>query len=98
MAPAAAKRPAAKSVTVTARIPAALAKKLAVYAKTTKRTRSWLIENILGRYVEHEIAFAKFVQEGIDAADRGELISHEEAVRQLREHIAKRKSERRKAA
>lgn len=90
--------PAAKSVTITARVPAALAKKLEAYAKRSRRTRSWVIENVLDRHLDDEIAFLKAVQEGIESANRGELITHEEAVRQLREHIAKRKRERRKAA
>jgi len=89
---------ATKSVTITARVPAALAKKLELYAKTAKRTRSWIVEDILDRYVDGEIAFVKAVQEGIDAADRGETIPHEEAMRRLDAYIAKRKRERRKAA
>jgi predicted transcriptional regulator len=89
---------AAKSVTITARIPAALAKKLEAFARATKRSRSWLVEDILDRYVDQEIAFVKFIQEGIDSADRGESVPHEEAVRQIQAHIARRKRERRKAA
>ncbi|HEY4943369.1 MAG TPA: ribbon-helix-helix protein, CopG family [Rhizomicrobium sp.] len=90
---------AAKSVTITARIPTALAKKLEVYSKVTKRTRSWLIEDILDRYVDNEIAMAKFVQEGIDAADRGDLIPHEEVFRRIREKsAARRKAMGKKAA
>ncbi|MEI9887893.1 MAG: ribbon-helix-helix domain-containing protein [Rhizomicrobium sp.] len=61
---------AAKSLTITARIPAALAKKLEAYSKITKRTRSWLIEDILDKYVDNEIAIAKFVQEGIGESRR----------------------------
>ena len=30
------------------------------------------------RYVEEELTFLAFVQEGIDSADRGELIGQEE--------------------
>ena len=90
--------PVAKSVTITARVKPSLAKKLEAYAKAAKRTRSWVVEDLLDRHLESEIAFLKFVQEGIDAADRGETVSHEEAVRQLRSHIAMRKRERRKAA
>ncbi len=89
---------AAKSLTITARIPAALAKKLEAYSKITKRTRSWLIEDILDKYVDNEIAIAKFVQEGIDSANRGESVPHEEAMRQIQAYIVKRKRERRKAA
>ena len=48
-----------KSVTITARIAPALAKKLAAYAKATGRTRSWVIESVLERNIDDEIAVAK---------------------------------------
>jgi len=89
---------ATKSVTITARVKPALAKKLEAYAKAAKRTRSWVLEDILDRHLDSEIAFLRFVQEGIDAADSGESVPHEEAVRQIRTYIARRKRERRKAA
>jgi RHH-type rel operon transcriptional repressor/antitoxin RelB len=91
--------PAAKSVTITARIPAALAKKLEAYAKAAKRTRSWVVEDIIDRYVDNEMAIVKAVQEGIDAADRGEMVPHEEVFRKLREKsAARRKAISKKAA
>ena len=90
--------PAAKSVTITARIPAALAKKLEAYAKAAKRTRSWVVEDILDRYVDDEMAIVEAVNEGIRELDAGLGIPHEEAMRQLRSHIAARKREKRKAA
>ena len=82
-----------KSVTITARITPALAKKLIAYAKATRRTRSWVIEDILGRYVDGEIAVVKAVQEGIDAAERGDVYTSEEVFGAL-----KAKSERRRRA
>ncbi|HEY5338206.1 MAG TPA: ribbon-helix-helix protein, CopG family [Rhizomicrobium sp.] len=89
---------APKSVTITARIPAALAKKLEAYAKAAKRTRSWVVEDILDRYVDGEIAFIEAVNVGIRELDAGLGIPHEEAMRRLQAHIAMRKRERRKAA
>ncbi|MEJ1970693.1 MAG: ribbon-helix-helix protein, CopG family [Rhizomicrobium sp.] len=90
--------PAAKSVTVTARIPAALAKKLEAYAKAARRSRSWVIEDILDRYVDGEMAVVEAVNEGIRELDAGLGVPHDEAMRQIRAHIAMRKRERRKAA
>jgi predicted transcriptional regulator len=87
-----------KSVTITARITPALAKKLTAYAKAAKRSRSWVIEDILDRYVDGEIAFVEAVNVGIRELDEGKGIPHEEAMRQIRAHIAKRKREKRKAA
>ena len=89
---------ATKSVTITARIPAALAKRLETYAKAAKRTRSWVIEDILDRYVDGELAFIEAVNVGLRELDAGLGIPHEEVVRRLRAHIAMRKRERRKAA
>ncbi len=89
---------ATRSVTITARVPAALAKKLETYAKMTKLTRSRIIEDMLDRYVDGEIAFAEAVNEGRKELDAGLGIPHEEAMKQIRDHIAMRKRERRKAA
>jgi predicted transcriptional regulator len=88
----------AKSVTVTARIPAALAKKLEAYAKAAKRTRSWVIEDILDRYVDNEMAIVEAVNVGIRELDAGLGIPHDEAMKRLQDHIAMRKRERRKVA
>jgi RHH-type rel operon transcriptional repressor/antitoxin RelB len=82
---------AAKSVTITARIPAALAKKLEAYAKAARRTRSWVVEDILDRYVDKEMAIVEAVLEGIEAADRGEIVPHDEVFRKLREKSAARR-------
>jgi len=90
--------PAAKSVTITARIPTTLAKKLEAYAKAAKRTRSWVIEDILDRYVDNEMAIVKAVLEGIEAADRGEMIPHDEVFRKLAEKSAARRREMKKKA
>jgi predicted transcriptional regulator len=90
---------APKSVTVTARIPATLAKRLEAYAKAARRTRSWVIEDILERYVDNEMAFVEAVNEGIASADRGELVPQEEVFRRLKAMSAeRRKAMRRKAA
>ncbi len=87
-----------KSVTITARITPALNKKLIAYAKAAQRSKSWLIEDIIDRYVDGEIAFVEAVNVGIRELDEGKGIPHEEAMRQMYARIAKRKREKRKAA
>jgi predicted transcriptional regulator len=89
---------ATKSVTITARIPAALARKLEAYAKAARRTRSWVVEDILDRYVDGEMAIVESINEGLRELDAGLGVPHEEALRQVRAHIAMRKREKRKAA
>jgi predicted transcriptional regulator len=91
-------KPARKSVTVTARIPPSLLKRLEAYAKVSGRSKSWIVEDILDRYVDQEKAFAETVLVGIRELDAGLGIPHEEAMQQIRAHIAMRKRERRKAA
>ncbi|MEI9929871.1 MAG: hypothetical protein WDM89_04725 [Rhizomicrobium sp.] len=88
----------AASVTITARIPAALASRLEAYAKAAKRTRSWVVQDILDRYVDGEIAFVESVNEGLRELDAGLGIPHDEAMRRFRAHVAMRKRQRRKAA
>ncbi len=88
----------AKTVTITARLPAKLAKKLEAYAKAAKRTRSWVVQDILDRYVDSEIAFVEAVNMGLRELDAGLGIPHEEVFRKLREKSAERRKELRKRA
>jgi len=85
-------------VTVTARIPASLSKKLDAYAKLAKRTRSWIVQDILSRHINEEIAFVEAINVGMRELDAGLGIPHEEVMRRLEEHVAMRKREGRKAA
>jgi len=87
-----------KSVTITARITPALNKKLIAYAKAAKRSKSWLIEDLIDHYIDGEMAVVEAVNIGIRELDEGKGIPHEEAMRRMDEYIAKRKRERRKAA
>ena len=87
-----------KSVTITARVTPALDRKLTAFAKSAKRTKSQAIEIILGNHIDYEIGFVEAVLEGIRSAEEEGTIPHEEAMRRVRAHIAKRKREKRKAA
>ena len=88
-----------KSITITARITPALNKKLTTYAKAAKRSKSWLIEDLIDRYVDGEIAFVEAVNVGIRELDEGKGVPHEEVFRRLRAKSAKyRRSLRKKAA
>ena len=68
----------ASSVVVTTRIDEPLSAALDKLAARQGRSRASLMQRAIARYVEEESAFWAFVQEGIDAADRGELISQDE--------------------
>jgi predicted transcriptional regulator len=67
-----------KSAVVTARIPDALLEQVDRLATRLDRQRAWIVQQAIARYVAQESAFLDFVQEGIDAADRGDVISQEE--------------------
>ena len=50
---------------------------------------SWVINQSIDRYLDYEEWFSEAVGEGIAAADRGDLVSHDEAMAAARERIAK---------
>lgn len=87
-----------KSATVTARVAPKLEKQLLSYARLRGQTKSKAVEGILEQYLEYESWASKGIREAIASADRGELVPHDEAIRQIRADIARRKRERRKAA
>ena len=77
------------SVTVTARLREETAKKLELLAEHTKRSKSYLIAEAIEQYVKYESEFVAAVLEGIASADRGELIAHEDVMREMYDMIAK---------
>ncbi len=87
-----------KPVIVTARLPLSLSRKIDSYAKRVKRTRSTVVQEILSRHIDHEIAFVEAVSVGVRQLEAGLGVPHEEAMRQVHAFIAARKRERRKAA
>jgi predicted transcriptional regulator len=79
-----------KSSVITARIDAETSALVDKIAAAQGRSRSWFAAQAVRRMAEEEAAFLAFVQEGIDAADRGELIPHEEVFAHLRARRARR--------
>lgn len=67
-----------KPVVISARVDAATAALLDKVAAAQGRSRAWLVANAVKRMAEEEAAYLTYIQEGRDAADRGELIPHEE--------------------
>lgn len=53
-------------------------------ARTLNRSRSWVINEALDRFLDYEEWFIQEVQNGLEEAERGELASHEEAVARFR--------------
>jgi predicted transcriptional regulator len=61
-------------------------------AKANGRSRAWFAARAISRAAKHEAEFLAFVQEGIDAADRGELIGNEEMNAWFDERIAEHRA------
>jgi predicted transcriptional regulator len=47
------------------------------------RRRSWIITRAIQEYLDREEAFARAVEAGIEAADRGELVAHEDVMAEM---------------
>lgn len=78
-----------KSAVITARIDPETLALIDKVVASQGRSRSWFAARAIQRAAEYEADFLAFVQEGIDAADRGELVPHEEAMAELDAMIAK---------
>jgi len=87
-----------KSVTVTARLSPSVAKRLDTCAKLCRRTRSFLIEYMVDRYIDEQIAEVEAIMVGERELDAGLGIPHEEVKRMMAEYIANHKRQKRKAA
>ncbi len=92
------KKPVTKSATITARIAPPLEKRLESYARAYRKTKSKAIQDILEQFLDYDNWVIREVRKGIAAADRGEIVSHDEAVKYIRASATKKKVERRKAA
>jgi predicted transcriptional regulator len=56
-------------------------------ARMRGQTREAFAAEAIQRVAEHEADFADFLQAGIDSADRGELIPHEQVMEELEARI-----------
>ncbi len=87
-----------KSVTVTARLSPSVAKRLGTCSEMLGRTRSFMIDYILDRYIDEQIVEAEMLLEGEADEKAGRLIPNDEFWRQFDEFVAERKRQKRKAA
>ncbi|TXE24863.1 ribbon-helix-helix protein, CopG family [Serratia marcescens] len=66
--------------TITAPLPAEMAKKVDVWAEKNGRTRSWLVREAVGQFLAREAQRDVLIQEALVAVDLGQVISHEDMV------------------
>ena len=62
---------------VTVRLERRLKRRLDALAHASKRSKSFLAAEAIGAYVDSQEWQLAAIQEGVAAADRGELVSHE---------------------
>lgn len=73
-----------KSAVITARVDPETLALVDRVASASGRSRAWFAAQAIREAATREAEFLAFVQEGIDAADRGELIPHEEVFARVR--------------
>ncbi|MBE0504652.1 MAG: CopG family ribbon-helix-helix protein [Desulfuromonadales bacterium] len=79
-----------KGALVSLRIEEELADRLNSLAKSTGKTKSFIASQAIQDYLALQEWQVEAIKEGIDAADRGEMVGHEEAVKVLNSWGAKR--------
>ena len=80
------------SAIITARLDPEMLALVDKVAKANGRSRSWFAARAIEQAARQEEAFLSFVRDGIDAADRGELIGQAEMDRWFDDRIAEHRA------
>ncbi len=86
------------STTMTIRVHPDVKDKLDRIAAETQRSKSFLAGEAVAAYVDRELEIIESIKRGIDDADAARVISHEQAVSDMREvieDVRRRKSDER---
>jgi predicted transcriptional regulator len=67
-----------KPAVITARLESDALARLDELCTKVDRSRAWIVAKAVQRYVDDELEFRAFVQQGVDEADRGALIGQNE--------------------
>ncbi|MDB5670047.1 MAG: hypothetical protein JWO25_1006 [Alphaproteobacteria bacterium] len=81
-----------KSAVITARLDQEILDLVDQVSKAHGRSRAWFAAQAIEGAARREAEFLAFVQEGVDAADRGDLVPHEEVMAELDEMIARQEA------
>ena len=73
-----------KTSVITARLTPDVSADLDRLADYHERSRSWLIAKAVEKYVSEESAFFAFLQEGEDDITRGDYVTHDELMAEIR--------------
>lgn len=74
--------------TITVRVSTELRDRLEAIAKETRRSKSFLSNEAITRYVENEEELIESIKQGMRDIDEGRFVTHEEAVRIIDEALA----------
>lgn len=81
-----------KTAVITARVDAETLALVDKVAGSQGRSRSWFVAEAVRRVAESEADFLAFVQVGIDAIERGDVVPHEQVAAEFSEMIARHKA------
>ena len=73
----------------TIRIPPAKQRQLDALAQVLERSRNWVVSDAIDQYLDVQAWQIKQIQHGVEEADRGELVPHEEVSTEARAKIRK---------
>ena len=73
-----------KSVVITARVDPDVSAQVDALALKLDRSRAWIAAKAIERYAAEEMARLAFLQEGEDAIDHGEYVTHDQLVAEIR--------------
>lgn len=73
-----------KTSVITARLDPETLAGLDKLAEYHERSRAWLVAKAVKQYVKNETEFFAFLQEGEDAIERGEFLTHEELMAEIK--------------
>lgn len=77
------------TTTLTVRLPPQIKDQLGELAERTRRTKSFLAGEAIARYVARELDIIEGIQRGLEDVRAGRIVEHEEAMREIRQVIAK---------
>ena len=58
-------------------------------AKSMSRSRNWVIQQAVDRYLDYEEWFVHQVEQGLEEVKRGKTLSHDEVMAEIRKKVAK---------
>ena len=73
----------------TVRIPPEKQRQLDALAQVLDRSRNWVVSDAIDQYLDVQAWQIAHIQHGIEEADRGELVPHEEVIAAARAKIRK---------